>query len=85
MSVKERVLKKEIEGLQSSADSLSKVYDSILLSKDREALKAFSDAQTAANRMEGEANYWKEQAKREKAKNRVFTDQQTDSLLSLVR
>lgn len=70
--------------LLDSIQSIRKEYDSLLLQHDRQALEAFSKAQTSANRMEGEAVFWKNEAKKERLKNRVFSEVQTDSLLSLI-
>lgn len=84
----DRILKRELQQLEETyADSIQSIrieYDSIILSKDKEALAAFVVAQNAANRQEAEAVYWKNEAKRERNKNRVFTSVQTDSLLSLI-
>lgn len=72
------------EAYKDSIQSIRNEYDSIILTKDRQAFEAFSKAQMSANRMEGEAIFWKNEARKEKARNRVFTNSQTDSLLSLV-
>lgn len=69
-------------------DSIQLIRDSfntIITKKDYEFYLTFKRTQEAANRMEGEANHWKEKYNNEKKrKTGIVTDRAYDSLLTVL-
>jgi len=82
--VDQRLLELE-ETYNNRLDSIVSVYRDSLHKREVIALQAFSEAIKAKDRALGEANIWKARYNNEKNSNRIFTDNQLDSLIFAIK
>ncbi len=66
-------------------DSITAIYTDSLHKRELVALKAFTEAQSKVNRLEGEVSHWKIKYNHEKNNNRSFSDAGLDSLIQSIR